>query len=71
MRSADRELFALCVRQGLDLVAVAEALGLPLGAARSRLSRARGRPWPRRPPGRPRHALRRTPSRTPSPASAA
>nr|WP_236654502.1 hypothetical protein [Streptacidiphilus anmyonensis] len=52
-------------------MAVAEALGLPLGAARSRLSRARGRPWPRRPPGRPRHALRRTPSRTPSPASAA
>ncbi|MFI9783582.1 RNA polymerase sigma factor [Kitasatospora sp. NPDC051984] len=40
---ADREVFALCVWEGLDHAAVAEALGKPIGTIRSRLSRARSR----------------------------
>ncbi|MER5636227.1 RNA polymerase sigma factor [Kitasatospora sp. NPDC002227] len=43
LRPAEREVFALCVWEGLDHAAVAEALGKPVGTVRSRLSRARAR----------------------------
>ncbi|MFI2611576.1 RNA polymerase sigma factor [Kitasatospora sp. NPDC018619] len=43
LRPAEREVFALCVWEGLDHAAVAEALGRPVGTVRSRLSRARAR----------------------------
>jgi RNA polymerase sigma-70 factor (ECF subfamily) len=43
LRPADQEVFALCVWEGLDHAAVAQALGLPIGTVRSRLSRARSR----------------------------
>ncbi|WP_042408971.1 RNA polymerase sigma factor [Streptacidiphilus carbonis] len=43
LRPAEREVFALCVWEGLDHKAVAEALGKPVGTIRSRLSRARKR----------------------------
>ncbi|MFJ8043714.1 RNA polymerase sigma factor [Kitasatospora sp. NPDC096147] len=43
LRPAEREVFALCVWEGLDHAAVAEALGKPVGTVRSRLSRARSR----------------------------
>ena len=43
LRPAEREVFALCVWEGLDHAAVAEALGKPVGTVRSRLSRARRR----------------------------
>ncbi|MGC2997314.1 RNA polymerase sigma factor, partial [Streptomyces sp. G35A] len=39
----DREVLALCVGEGLDHRQVAEALGVPVGTVRSRLSRARAR----------------------------
>ena len=39
----DREVFALCVSAGLDYRQAAEALGVPVGTVRSRLSRARAR----------------------------
>ncbi|MBB5867154.1 RNA polymerase sigma-70 factor (ECF subfamily) [Allocatelliglobosispora scoriae] len=39
----DREVLALCVWAGLDYAAAAEALGVPVGTVRSRLSRARVR----------------------------
>jgi RNA polymerase sigma-70 factor (ECF subfamily) len=39
----DREVLALCVGEGLDHRQVAEALGVPVGTVRSRLSRARVR----------------------------
>ena len=38
---ADREVFTLCVWEELDYAAAAEALGIPVGTVRSRLSRAR------------------------------
>jgi RNA polymerase sigma factor (sigma-70 family) len=38
---ADREVFTLCVWEELDYAAAAEALGIPIGTVRSRLSRAR------------------------------
>ncbi|MER6088278.1 RNA polymerase sigma factor [Streptomyces bluensis] len=41
LRRADREVLALCVWSGLDYAAAAEALGIPVGTVRSRLSRAR------------------------------
>ncbi|MFE9866851.1 RNA polymerase sigma factor [Streptomyces sp. NPDC005506] len=40
---ADREVLALCVGAGLDYQQAAEALGVPVGTVRSRLSRARAR----------------------------
>ncbi|MEV5691394.1 RNA polymerase sigma factor [Micromonospora globbae] len=40
---ADREVFLLCVWSQLDYTAAAEALGIPVGTVRSRLSRARTR----------------------------
>ncbi|AUG76430.1 Putative sigma factor [Kitasatospora sp. MMS16-BH015] len=43
LKPAEREVFALCVWEGLDHAAVAEALGKPVGTIRSRLSRARAR----------------------------
>jgi transposase len=42
-RRERRAVFALCVWEGLDHAAVAEALGKPVGTIRSRLSRARKR----------------------------
>ncbi|MFE7170428.1 RNA polymerase sigma factor [Streptomyces sp. NPDC057616] len=43
LRRAEREVFALCVWAGLDYAAAAEALDVPVGTIRSRLSRARRR----------------------------
>ncbi|GJF30087.1 DNA-directed RNA polymerase sigma-70 factor [Kitasatospora sp. NE20-6] len=43
MRRGDREVFRLCVWVGLDYASAAEALGVPVGTVRSRLSRARAR----------------------------
>jgi len=43
LRRAEREVFALCVWSGLDYAAAADALGIPVGTVRSRLSRARTR----------------------------
>ncbi|MFD3914607.1 RNA polymerase sigma factor [Streptomyces sp. NPDC058603] len=43
LRRAEREVFTLCVWEGLDHAAAAEALGVAVGTVRSRLSRARGR----------------------------
>jgi RNA polymerase sigma factor (sigma-70 family) len=40
---ADREVLALCVWAGLDYAAAAQALDVPVGTVRSRLSRARRR----------------------------
>lgn len=41
LRRGEREVLALCVGAGLDYAAAAEALGVPVGTVRSRLSRAR------------------------------
>jgi RNA polymerase sigma-70 factor (ECF subfamily) len=41
LRPAEREVIALCVWAGLDYAAAAEALAVPVGTVRSRLSRAR------------------------------
>ncbi|MBO3749218.1 RNA polymerase sigma factor [Streptosporangiaceae bacterium NEAU-GS5] len=43
LRPAEREVLALCVWAGLDHAAAAEALRVPVGTVRSRLSRARRR----------------------------
>ncbi|WP_405719799.1 RNA polymerase sigma factor [Streptomyces sp. NBC_00046] len=43
LRRRDREVFTLVVWEGLDYAAAAEALGVPVGTVRSRLSRARAR----------------------------
>ncbi len=43
LRHQDREVLALCVWSGLDYAEAAEALGVPVGTVRSRLSRARER----------------------------
>ncbi|MEV6231890.1 RNA polymerase sigma factor [Saccharopolyspora shandongensis] len=43
LRRGEREVFTLCVWSGLDYAAAAEALGVPVGTVRSRLSRARAR----------------------------
>jgi RNA polymerase sigma factor (sigma-70 family) len=43
LRRRDREVFQLCVLVGLEYAAAAEALGVPVGTVRSRLSRARAR----------------------------
>lgn len=43
LRRAEREVLALCVWSGLDYQAAAEALGVPVGTVRSRLSRARAK----------------------------
>lgn len=41
LRRAEREVVALCVWSGLDYAAAAQALDVPVGTVRSRLSRAR------------------------------
>ncbi|WP_371612462.1 RNA polymerase sigma factor [Streptomyces clavifer] len=43
LRKGEREVFALCVWSGLGYAEAAEALGVPVGTVRSRLSRARTR----------------------------
>jgi RNA polymerase sigma-70 factor (ECF subfamily) len=43
LRRTEREVFLLCVWSQLDYAAAAEALGVPIGTVRSRLSRARSR----------------------------
>jgi len=43
LRPAEREVVALCVWAGLDYADAAQALGIPIGTVRSRLSRARQR----------------------------
>ncbi|MFH9970153.1 RNA polymerase sigma factor [Streptomyces mirabilis] len=43
LRRADRDVFMLCVWSDLSYAAAAEALGIPVGTVRSRLSRARAR----------------------------
>lgn len=41
LNRGERDVFALCVWSGLDYAMAAEALGVPIGTVRSRLSRAR------------------------------
>ncbi|MFI8829042.1 RNA polymerase sigma factor [Streptomyces sp. NPDC053431] len=41
LRRAEREVVALCIWSGLEYAAAAQALGIPVGTVRSRLSRAR------------------------------
>lgn len=41
LRKPEREVLALCVWSGLEYAEAAEALGVPIGTVRSRLSRAR------------------------------
>ena len=43
LRPAERDVVALCVWSGLDYAAAAQALGIPIGTVRSRLSRARSK----------------------------
>jgi RNA polymerase sigma-70 factor (ECF subfamily) len=43
LRRAEREVVALCIYADLDYAAAAEALGVPIGTVRSRLSRAKAR----------------------------
>ncbi len=43
LRRREREVFTLVVWAGLDYAAAGEALGIPVGTVRSRLSRARER----------------------------
>ncbi|MFG2978375.1 RNA polymerase sigma factor [Streptomyces sp. NPDC048331] len=43
LRRSEREVFRLCIWVGLDYASAAEALGVPVGTVRSRLSRARTR----------------------------
>ncbi|MCX5212641.1 RNA polymerase sigma factor [Kitasatospora sp. NBC_00240] len=43
LRRGEREVFTLCVWAGLDYAGAAQALGVPVGTVRSRLSRARTR----------------------------
>jgi len=43
LRPAEREVVALCVWSGLGYAEAAEALGVPVGTVRSRLSRAKAR----------------------------
>ncbi|MDI5970841.1 RNA polymerase sigma factor [Streptomyces sp. SL13] len=43
LRRQEREVLVLCVWSGLDYQQAAEALGVPVGTVRSRLSRARAR----------------------------
>ncbi|WP_232344876.1 RNA polymerase sigma factor [Actinoplanes awajinensis] len=72
LRRTDREVFLLCVWQQVDYAAAAEALDIPVGTVRSRLSRARVRLRTlaevelhhrrRQEPDAERHALRKRPA---------
>jgi RNA polymerase sigma-70 factor, ECF subfamily len=55
LRRQEREVVVLCVWSGLDYAQAAEALGVPVGTVRSRLSRARRKLAAvlREPPARP------------------
>jgi RNA polymerase sigma-70 factor (ECF subfamily) len=41
LRAGEQDVVALCIWSGLDYAAAAQALGIPVGTVRSRLSRAR------------------------------
>ncbi len=43
LRRPEREVLTLCLWEGLDYESAADALGVPVGTVRSRLSRARAR----------------------------
>ncbi|MEU8405538.1 sigma-70 family RNA polymerase sigma factor [Micromonospora sp. NPDC048842] len=43
LRRPEREVLTLCLWEGLDYESAAQALGIPVGTVRSRLSRARAR----------------------------
>ncbi|MGC4746666.1 RNA polymerase sigma factor [Micromonospora sp. DT201] len=43
LRRSEREVLTLCLWEGLDYESAAQALGVPVGTVRSRLSRARAR----------------------------
>ncbi|WCN79296.1 RNA polymerase sigma factor [Micromonospora sp. LH3U1] len=43
LRRPEREVLTLCLWEGLDYESAAQALGVPVGTVRSRLSRARAR----------------------------
>ncbi|MEH1167078.1 RNA polymerase sigma factor [Micromonospora sp. CPCC 205539] len=43
LRRPEREVLTLCLWEGLDYESAAQALGIPIGTVRSRLSRARTR----------------------------
>lgn len=43
LKPGEQDVVALCVWSGLDYAAAAQALGIPVGTVRSRLSRARAR----------------------------
>ncbi|MEU1535277.1 RNA polymerase sigma factor [Streptomyces fagopyri] len=43
LRRPEREVLTLCLWEGLEYTAAAEALGIPVGTVRSRLSRARAK----------------------------
>ncbi|AXG79843.1 RNA polymerase sigma factor [Streptomyces paludis] len=53
LRRQEREVLALCVWSGLDYRQTAQALGIPVGTVRSRLSRARAKLARRLQPVRP------------------
>ncbi|MFI1104600.1 RNA polymerase sigma factor [Streptomyces melanogenes] len=64
LRRPEREVLALCVWSDLDYTEAGQALGIPVGTVRSRLSRARARlrkltdEQLTAPPGGPRHSRR-------------
>ncbi|WP_104815721.1 RNA polymerase sigma factor [Kitasatospora sp. MMS16-BH015] len=74
LRRPEREVLALCVWAGLDYQEAAEALGVPVGTVRSRLSRARAklhrlteaaarhRPREKREPARTAHQMKSGPA---------
>ncbi|MFE5324845.1 RNA polymerase sigma factor [Embleya sp. NPDC056575] len=72
LRRQEREVVALCVFSGLDSAAAAEALGIPVGTVRSRLSRARAKlkRLADREEGAPEGADRALPTPVPAPAPA-
>ena len=71
LRRPEREVVALCIYAGLDYAATAQALGVPIGTVRSRLSRAKARLRDvADPPGRePGEAARPVPGDAPAPQS--
>jgi RNA polymerase sigma-70 factor (ECF subfamily) len=61
LRRPEREVLALCVWSGLDYAEAVQALGVPVGTVRSRLSRARRRLAALAPPDEPRPGRELTP----------